>query len=112
MLEDKELQKIMEESLNDYYKEKQKLIKNDGYYTIKIKFPSHIIIHKFDINSKLSDIFDVIDIFIYENKLNIKNYNIILNFPKKEFTKENDSLFLYELNLEQNFLLYVRDLDK
>ena len=68
----------MEESLDSYYNDKKKLIKNDGYYTVKIKFPNHTTHHKFDINSKISDIFDVIDIFIYENKLKINIYNIIL----------------------------------
>ena len=109
--EDKELQKIMKESLDSYYNEKKKLIKNEGYYTVKIKFPQNITVHKFDINSKINDIFDVIDIYIYENKLNINNYNIILNFPKKIFTKENDGLFLHDISLEQNFLVHVQDID-
>jgi len=114
VFEDKELQKIIEESLDSYYSEKKNLIEtkdNDSYYTIKIKFQFDNIVQKFDMKSKISDIFNVIDVYIYEKKININNYNIILNFPKKVFTKENKDIFLYELNLEQNFLLHVQDLE-
>ena len=114
MFEEREMQKILSESLDEYYNEKKILIQNmenNEYYTVKIKFPKDNIIIKFDINSKLSDIFDIIDIYIYENKLNIKNYNIVSNFPKKVFTKDDMFLELCELNLGQNFLIHIQDLD-
>ena len=114
ILEDNQLQKILAESLDNYYIERKKQIenmKNNEHYTIKIKFSTDSIIKKFDISSNLSDIFNIIDIYIYENKLNINNYTMVLNFPKVIFTKENKDTKLYELNLDKNFVLYVYDLD-
>jgi hypothetical protein len=114
-LEQLELQKILEISKNEFYKEQEKKLEldpKDVYYNIKIHFPDGVKIRKaFKKDCKIENIRELIDMYIYNNKIKISNYNLVYNFSKYIFTKDNSDVLISSLNFPKNFILFLCDLD-
>lgn len=115
-IEEQEYQKILDLSIQDYYNDLKTRIEKDKieeYYSIKIKFSNGSnIIRKFNFSASINDIIEVIELYLYEMKIKISNYNIVLNYPKRVFTYIDKNILLKTLNLEKNFSIYISDTDK
>ena len=101
--------KIQEDNINNKRKKINSIELNKEHYKIKIKLQSGDIILKCNKNQDILYIKDYLDVYFYDNKLKIENYNLIL--PTKEgklILKENEKL--EELDLPNNFLLYIENL--
>lgn len=109
---EKKLKEENEKKQIDLKKAKIVYVDEKNCYNIKINFPNgNKIIRKFKIESNVEDIRNVIDIFLYENKINIKNYDLIANFPFKRLTSEDLNTKIEEFTNFKNFILIVENLD-
>ena len=80
----------------------------------KIKFVLHNgtrIQQNFIENLKFNDMYDFIDIYFYDNNIDIKNYIFHTNYPKKEFGYEYRPEFLSDHIKDKNILFYIYNLD-
>jgi hypothetical protein len=115
-LEETEYENILKLSKDKYFEDlKNKLLTRDiggEYYNIKIQFPAGLHINnKFSIDSIINDIREYIDLYIYENNINIINYDLILNYPYKKFTTDDRDLQIKKISNVKNFILYLSNLD-
>jgi hypothetical protein len=114
-LDEIELQKMIELSKNEFYKEQEKKLEldpKDVYYNIKIHFPDGVKIRQsFRKDCKIENIRELIDVYVYNNKMKIVNYNLVYNFPKYIFTKDDSYVSLESLNFPKNFIFFLCDLD-
>jgi hypothetical protein len=82
------------------------------YFNIKIKLPFQTLLKKFNDKCKLKDIRDYLDVYFEDNKINIKNYNLVINQnPIRRLSIENNNLDISSLNLGSNFILFLENLD-
>lgn len=100
--------RLKEELINNK-RRKVSLIKlnHKDHYKIKIKTHKCDLILKLNKDSKIIDIKDQIDLYIYDNNLNINDYNLIVqtNEGKKILKDLNEKI--YNLEMPNNFLLYL-----
>lgn len=113
--EEIEYEKILELSMQEYYNEKKNKVKKqieEIYYSIKIKLPDgDILVKNFGVNCSIGLIRDAIEIYFYEMKIKVYNYQIVFNYPKRIFTKEDNDILLSSLDVPKNFIIYVYNLD-
>ena len=85
-------------------------IEKENYFNIKIKLPANVtLIKKFKEDSYVSDIRDYLDVYFFDNDINIKNYILLINaVEKKEL--ENSHL-ISSLNMSNNFIIFLENLD-
>ena len=82
----------------------------ENYFNIKIKLPSNkALIKKFKEESYVRDIRDYLDVYFFDNNINIKNYILLINALEKK-TLENSDL-ISSLNMSNNFMIFLEDLD-
>lgn len=101
--------KIQEDIINNKRKKISSIELNKDHYKIKIKLQSGNIILKCNKDNNISYIKDYLDVYFYDNKIKMENYNLIL--PTKDgklVVNENEKL--EELNVPNNFLLYIENL--
>ena len=100
---------ILKEELINNKKKKISLIKinNNDHYKIKIKTQKSDLILKINKNSKILDIKDHLDVYFYDNNMNINDYNLIIQTKdgKKILSDLNDKIC--NLEVPNNFLLYL-----
>ena len=113
-----EILKAIEQSKISFITEKKRLIteepdiKKEDIYMFKIKLPSGLTItRRFSNYCKIKDIRNYIDVYLYENKIFIENYNLISNFPKVCFEIHDNDKILKDCISEKNTLLYINNLD-
>lgn len=110
--EDEELQEAIFQS---EIENKRSLISkepdNNGY-NIKFNIPkTQCIIHNFPEYSSFRNVFDFLDVYFYDNKIPIVNYNLVVNFPKKIYSSSDFELLLCDEKLSKNTLFFLQDLD-
>ena len=82
------------------------------YFTIKIKLPRQTLIRKFKSTSTVKDIREYLDIYFEDNKINIQNYNLVLNqSPIRKLSVNDIGVAVSTLSSYNNFLLFVDNLD-
>jgi hypothetical protein len=82
----------------------------ENYFNIKIKLPSNkALIKKFKEECYVRDIRDYLDVYFFDNNINIKNYILLINALEKK-TLENSDL-ISSLNMSNNFMIFLEDLD-
>ena len=118
-LEQIEFEKILEMSRQNYFEELKHSLKDDieddikDCLNVKFQFPNGLKnIKKFRHDVKVKTIKNYIDVYIHENNLGIKNYNLVLNFPKIELDEDCYSYEIKEFTNSSNFVIYVQDLEK
>lgn len=118
-LEQLEFEKILEMSRQNYFEELKESLKDeininsDDCFTIKFQFPNGLKnIKKFRHDVVVKTIRNYLDVYIHENNMNIKKYNLVLNFPKIELNEEFDTYQIKEFTTSSNFVLHVQDLEK
>lgn len=111
--EEMEYEKMLELSLKEYYNDKKNKMKiEDTYYSIKIKLPDgDILVKNFGIDCSIGSLRDAIEIYFYEMKIKISEYQIVFNYPKRIFTKEDSYILISSLDVPKNFIIYVYNLD-
>jgi Rad3-related DNA helicase len=113
--EEDEIKNIIELSKQMYIQDKKNKIKEEpneskDNYNFQFKLPNNNRIKRiFDKDSTLIDIRNFLDIYFYENSLNIENYDLV-TFPKIIF-KKNDDKKISEYNLQKNILFFIHNLD-
>ncbi len=112
--EENELKEILELSKKSFIEEKRIKILNEPeteYYTIQFKLPSGSNIkRKFSRNCKFVDLRNYLDIYFYDNHLDIINYDLIV-FPKITFTIENNNDSIESCNFPKNLTFFIYNLD-
>lgn len=107
--EQKEYDEILKLSRDTYFKEKkfnlQKEPTDEDCYNIKIRLPSgkHLD-KKFIIDVRCQDILDFLDVYFYEENIEIGKYCLMTNYPKREIEPE---MKLKDLSLPTKIMLYV-----
>jgi hypothetical protein len=82
------------------------------YFNIKIKLSNQTLIKKFSNKCKIKDIRDYLDVYFDDNKINIKNYNLVINqSPIIKLSISDNNLNISALNLPNNFILFLENLD-
>jgi len=113
--EEKDIKEAIELSKKLYIDAKKNKIKKEpeksvDVYNLHFKLPNNIRLKRyFHRDSTIDDIRNFLDIYFYDNNLQIENYELI-TFPKIIFKKE-DNKKLYEYNLEKSILFYIYNLD-
>mmetsp|Transcript_54211 Transcript_54211/g.69682 ORF Transcript_54211/g.69682 Transcript_54211/m.69682 type:complete len:224 (-) Transcript_54211:56-727(-) len=64
---------------------------------------------RFVSSATLQDVRDYIDVYLGDNEINMEEYSLSTNFPRKTFT--DNTLTLVETELHPRGVLYVQDLD-
>jgi hypothetical protein len=112
--EENELKEILELSKKSFIEEKRSKILEEpecDYYTIQFKLPSGTNIkRKFSRNCKFSHLRNYLDIYFYDNNLDIINYDLII-FPKITFTIENNNDNIENYNFPKNLTFFIYNLD-
>lgn len=112
-----EYEKILEISRTQYFNDKKMFLlpepeHGEDFFNIRIKLPNNTTItRKFSIISKIKDIRDYIEVYFYENGINIVNYILVSNFPHNKFTEKDSEVEITSLGFPKNFILYLQDLD-
>jgi hypothetical protein len=111
-----EYNKVLEMSINEYFLNKKASLgpeNIDGvFYNIKIQLPNGLkITRKFKKDCSIGDIRDYIDVYFFENKINIPNYELIINFPYQKFTKDDCNIELQTLEVPKMLMLFLSNLD-
>ena len=113
--------KAIEESKKSFIEEKRKSllkepdIKEDGVYSFKIKLSNgKPILRRFSKDSKIQDIRDYLELYFYDNNISIESYNLVLNYPKIQFsnTKDHNDLNIKDAIYSKNIILYIENLDE
>lgn len=82
----------------------------ENYFNIKIKLPSNkALIKKFKEESYVNDIRDYLDVYFFDNNINIKNYILLINALEKKKLENSD--LISSLNMSNNFMIFLEDLD-
>jgi len=116
-LEGEEIKKIMEMSRIDYYTELKKKIDTEDIdeencFLIRIQFPNgNKLIKKINRGSTLKNVRNYIELYKYENNINISNYDLIANFPYKRYTIKENDIDISEISDQKQFILYLQNLD-
>jgi hypothetical protein len=115
-IEENEYNNILKLSLDQFYIDKKNKLQsepiNGDFYFIKIKIPNgNILSRKFNINSKIEDIRDYLDIYFYENGINIQNYNIVFTIPFKKIGIEYNNLFIKDITNQNKFIIHINNID-
>jgi len=103
--------------LEDIETKRLNIIKNEDivglcYFNIKFKLPNHTLIQKFSNKCKIKDLRDYLDVYFDDNKINIKNYNLVINqSPIRKLSISDNNLNISGLNLPNNFILFLENLD-
>ena len=113
-IEENEYKNILKMSLEQFYIDKknnlQKEPTDSECYFIKIKIPNgSTLSRKFNINSKIQDIRDYLDVYFYENNLNIQNYNIVFVVPFKKLNTDYNNLFIKDITNQNKFMIHIND---
>jgi hypothetical protein len=100
--------RLKEELINNK-KKKISLMKinNDNHYKIKIKTQKSDLILKLDKDSKILDIKDQIDVYFYDNNINIIDYNLIIQTKEGKKILNEINQRISNLEVPNNFLLYL-----
>jgi hypothetical protein len=82
----------------------------ENYFNIKIKLPSNkALIKKFKEESYVNDIRDYLDVYFFDNNINIKNYILLINALEKKKLENSD--LISSLNMSNNFMIFLEDID-
>ena len=101
-IENKRLNSIKSEPTDD----------KEEYFNIKIKLSNRSLIRKFKYHSKIKDIRDYLDVYFEDNKINIKNYNLVINQSSlRKLLIIDNNLTISSLKLSNNFILFLENLD-
>jgi len=113
-----EYEKILILSKDKYFDDlKEKILLHteclgENFYSIKIQMPNGSKINgKFSIESTVQDVREYVNLYIHENGIHISNYDLILNFPHRKISSEENDLSIQSLSKAKNFILYLSDLD-
>ena len=113
--EQDEIKNVIEISKKMYIEEKRNRIKEEPEeskenYIFQFKLPNNNRIKRiFHNTSSLLDVRNFLDVYFYDNKITIENYDLII-FPKKVFNIDNLNK-INEYNFEKNTLFFIHDLD-
>jgi len=110
-----EFENIIMESKKNYYIELRNRfdseILDNNFLSIRIQLPNGSKINKkFNSKTTLNIIRNYIDLYLYENNIDIKNYDLIYNVPDNMFVLEDDS-YISEIIDEKCFTLYLHNLE-
>ena len=111
---EKEFQKILEMSRQLSIEEKRKNIlldSEDDYFNIKFKLPNGESKKKFSRYAKINDIRNYIDIYFIDNNIRIENYNLVMQYPLKKITKDDNDSEIQKITNEKSFILFIQNLD-
>lgn len=81
------------------------------FYTIKIILPNDLpkLVKRFEMNAKMNDIFDTIEVYFYKNKVDIKNFILVMNYPIRKFSRSEE---LIKDNISnKQFILFLENLE-
>lgn len=115
--EEKELEKAILESEKLFIEQKKKELENEpecsaDNFKLKFKLPNgNTITRSFYPETKLKEVRSYLKIYFSVNKISITDYSLVLNFPKKEFTENENEIFLSDIVSEKNILFYIKNLD-
>lgn len=112
-LNEKKLEEQNKVKLINKLKEKYNKIEDENdinNFKIKIKLPNCSIIRIFNNKVTIQDIREYIDLYLYENNINIINYDLISINPNKKFDKTSN-LEINNLGFPRNFCLFLQNLD-
>jgi hypothetical protein len=113
--ENDEIKNVIEISKKMYIEEKRNRIKEEpaeskNNYIFQFKLPNNNRIKRiFHNTSTLLDVRNFLDVYFYDNKITIENYDLII-FPKEVFNIDNLNK-INEYNFEKNTLFFIHDLD-
>lgn len=115
-IEENEYKNILKMSLEQFYIDKKNNLQKEPTesecYFIKIKIPNgSTLSRKFNLNSKIQDIRDYLDVYFYENKINVQNYNIVFVIPFKKLNTEYNNLFIKDITNQNKFMIHINDND-
>jgi hypothetical protein len=105
------------ERIEDIETKRVNVIKNEPlddvkYFNIKFKLSNKDVLKKFKLNSTVKDIRDFLDVYFEDNKINIINYNLVVNqTPIRKITIDENHMVISSLNLTNNFILFLENLD-
>lgn len=85
--------------------------KTDECFTIKFSLNNgNKISYFFSNKAKVSDLFDFIDIYFYDNKINCKNYYFVL-FPNIKILRNEIENYISDTLKSKQILLFIQDID-
>ena len=115
-LEKNEYENILKMSLEQFQIDKKNTLQNEpvngDFYSIKIKIPTGIILNRnFSLDSKIKDIRTYLDVYFYENKLDIHNYDIIFNIPFFRVTIIDEEKYIKDFSEQKKIMIHICNLD-
>jgi len=111
-----EFENILTESKKNYYIELRNRfdseILDNSFLSIRIQLPNGSKINKkFNNKTTLNILRNYIELYFYENNIDIKNYDLIYNVPDNMFVLEDNDSCITEIIDEKCFALYLHNLE-